>query len=89
MFKIEALSKDEYREVQVPFDLEASSRRKGKNSWNGLRQHHLVVETRISITGREASVYGDSLSCTEVCLIGGGSLVKEKMGGICRKSSCL
>lgn len=41
MFKIEALSKDEYREVQVPFDLEASSRRKGENSWNGLRHHHL------------------------------------------------
>ncbi|AED90753.1 Glucosamine inositolphosphorylceramide transferase 1 [Arabidopsis thaliana] len=40
--KIEVLSKEEYREVEVPFSLEAS--RKGKNSWNGVRQHHFDVK---------------------------------------------
>ncbi|CAH8324383.1 unnamed protein product [Eruca vesicaria subsp. sativa] len=41
IFKIDVLSKEEYREVQVPFDLETSH--KGQNSWNGVRQHHLDV----------------------------------------------
>ncbi|CAH2074162.1 unnamed protein product [Thlaspi arvense] len=41
MFKIELLSKEEYREVEVPFALEMSH--KGKNSWNGVRQHHFDV----------------------------------------------
>ncbi|KAL0874890.1 hypothetical protein Bca101_024595 [Brassica carinata] len=41
MFKIDVLSKEDYREVQVPFDLETSY--KDKNSWNGVRQHRLDV----------------------------------------------
>ncbi|KAJ0234823.1 Glucosamine inositolphosphorylceramide transferase 1 [Hirschfeldia incana] len=41
IFKIEVLTKEEYREVQVPFDLETSH--KGQNSWNGARQHRLDV----------------------------------------------
>lgn len=40
------------------------------------------------IIGREVSVLGDFLICMGVCLIGDGSLVGEKMGGICRKMSC-
>ncbi|KAJ4869005.1 Glycosyltransferase family protein 64 protein C5 [Raphanus sativus] len=61
IFKIEALSMDEYREVQVPFDLEASSRPKGENSWNGLRQHHLVVR-RLSSGGYIGLADGDRVA---------------------------
>lgn len=42
IFKIEVISKEEYREVEVPFSLGASH--KGKNSWNGVRQHHFDVK---------------------------------------------
>ncbi|KAF3539056.1 hypothetical protein F2Q69_00018396 [Brassica cretica] len=41
IYKIEVLSKEEYREVQVPLDLETSH--KGQHSWNGVRQHRLDV----------------------------------------------
>ncbi|KFK24896.1 hypothetical protein AALP_AA8G038800 [Arabis alpina] len=42
IFKIEVLSKQVYREVEVPFALERTY--KGRNSWNGARQHHFDVQ---------------------------------------------
>ncbi|XP_010543592.1 PREDICTED: glycosyltransferase family protein 64 protein C5 isoform X2 [Tarenaya hassleriana] len=42
IFKIEMLSKEDYREAEVPFTLEVA--RKGRNSWNGIRQHHVDVQ---------------------------------------------
>ncbi|KAG6391512.1 hypothetical protein SASPL_149268 [Salvia splendens] len=42
LFKIEALTTDEFKEVNVPFSLEDSN--KGVNSWNGARSHHLDVQ---------------------------------------------
>ncbi|KAL1201451.1 Glucosamine inositolphosphorylceramide transferase 1 [Cardamine amara subsp. amara] len=43
IFKVEVISKEEYREVEVPFSLGGASH-KGKNSWNGARQHHFDVK---------------------------------------------
>ncbi|KAH7547807.1 hypothetical protein JRO89_XS14G0018900 [Xanthoceras sorbifolium] len=40
-FKVEVLTKDEYKEVEVPFIVEQSN--KSLNSWNSARYHHLDV----------------------------------------------
>ncbi|CAN8298019.1 unnamed protein product [Cochlearia groenlandica] len=42
VFNVEVLSKEEFREVEVDFALGMSY--KGKNSWNGARQHHFDVK---------------------------------------------
>ncbi|XP_038690798.1 glucosamine inositolphosphorylceramide transferase 1 isoform X2 [Tripterygium wilfordii] len=42
VFKVEVLTKDEYKEVEVPLSFEES--RKAQNAWNGARYHHLDVQ---------------------------------------------
>lgn len=42
IFKVEVLTEDEYKEVEVPLGLREPN--KGRNSWNGARQHHLDVQ---------------------------------------------
>ncbi|XP_010278278.1 PREDICTED: glycosyltransferase family protein 64 protein C5-like [Nelumbo nucifera] len=42
VFKVEVLTKDEYREVEVPLGMEEPQ--KGRNAWNGARYHHLDVQ---------------------------------------------
>ncbi|XP_057979024.1 glucosamine inositolphosphorylceramide transferase 1 [Malania oleifera] len=41
-FKVEVLTQDEFREVELPLGFEESS--KGRNAWNGARHHHLDVQ---------------------------------------------
>ncbi|CAL1374127.1 unnamed protein product [Linum trigynum] len=41
-FKVEILSKDAYKEVEVPLGFEEPT--KGRNAWNGARHHHLDVQ---------------------------------------------
>ncbi|GFZ11692.1 glycosyltransferase family protein 47 [Actinidia rufa] len=41
LFRVEVLTKDEFKEVEVPMGLEEP--KKGRNSWNGARYHHLDV----------------------------------------------
>ncbi|XP_044508022.1 glucosamine inositolphosphorylceramide transferase 1-like [Mangifera indica] len=41
-FKVEILTSEEYKEVQVPFIFEESY--KGRNGWNSARYHHLDVQ---------------------------------------------
>ncbi|XVF75666.1 hypothetical protein PTKIN_Ptkin13bG0205200 [Pterospermum kingtungense] len=42
IFKVEVLTRAEYKEVEVPFPFEESG--KGRNAWNGARYHHLDVQ---------------------------------------------
>ncbi|KAL6980266.1 Glucosamine inositolphosphorylceramide transferase 1 [Sarracenia purpurea var. burkii] len=42
LFKVEVLTKDEFREIEVPMGLEEPN--KGRNAWNGARYHHLDVQ---------------------------------------------
>ncbi|KAG8380586.1 hypothetical protein BUALT_Bualt06G0030900 [Buddleja alternifolia] len=42
VFKIEVLTINKFKEVEVPFGVEESI--KGRNSWNGARSHHLDVQ---------------------------------------------
>ncbi len=42
IFKVEVLTDDEYKEVEVPLGLIEPN--KGRNSWNGARYHHLDVQ---------------------------------------------
>ncbi|KAA8534491.1 hypothetical protein F0562_032008 [Nyssa sinensis] len=42
VFKVEVLTNDEYKEVEVPLGLEEPN--KGPNAWNGARYHHLDVQ---------------------------------------------
>ncbi|XWS08065.1 hypothetical protein CRYUN_Cryun41cG0046200 [Craigia yunnanensis] len=42
IFKVEVLSSADYKEVEVSFPFEESS--KGRNAWNGARYHHLDVQ---------------------------------------------
>ncbi|CAN1172023.1 Glucosamine inositolphosphorylceramide transferase 1 [Linum perenne] len=42
VFKVETLSKNDYKEVEVPLGFEEST--KGRNAWNGARYHHLDVQ---------------------------------------------
>ncbi|XP_060212509.1 glucosamine inositolphosphorylceramide transferase 1-like isoform X1 [Lycium barbarum] len=42
LFKIEVLTTDNFKEVEVPLGLEESI--KGLNAWNGARSHHLDVQ---------------------------------------------
>ncbi|XP_010243162.1 PREDICTED: glycosyltransferase family protein 64 protein C5-like isoform X2 [Nelumbo nucifera] len=41
-FKVEVLTKDEYKEVEVPLGMEEPQ--KGRNAWNGARYHHLDAQ---------------------------------------------
>ncbi|XP_043813541.1 glucosamine inositolphosphorylceramide transferase 1 isoform X2 [Manihot esculenta] len=42
VFKVEVLTKDDYKEVEVSMDFEEP--KKGRNAWNGARYHHLDVQ---------------------------------------------
>ncbi|KAK9158760.1 hypothetical protein Scep_005334 [Stephania cephalantha] len=42
VFKVEILTKDEFKEVEVPSGVEEPE--KGRNAWNGARYHHLDVQ---------------------------------------------
>jgi len=42
VFKIETLTSDEYKEVEVPLGFVEPN--KGRNAWNGARHHHLDVQ---------------------------------------------
>ncbi|KAI3458895.1 hypothetical protein Pfo_015558 [Paulownia fortunei] len=42
VFKVEVLTTDEFKEVEVPLGLEESI--KGRNAWNGARNHHLDIQ---------------------------------------------
>eukprot|EP00249_Psilotum_nudum_P019997 c27513_g1_i2 orf=543-2864(+) len=42
LFRIQVLTKEKFREVELPFRIEGS--KKGRNVWNGLRYHHLDVQ---------------------------------------------
>ncbi|XP_021890552.1 LOW QUALITY PROTEIN: glycosyltransferase family protein 64 protein C5, partial [Carica papaya] len=41
-FKMEVLTESEYKEIEVPFNLEVIN--KGKNTWNGARYHHFDAQ---------------------------------------------
>ncbi|GFQ07582.1 glycosyltransferase family protein 64 protein c5 [Phtheirospermum japonicum] len=56
VFKVEILTINDYKEVEVPLDLEESF--KGRNAWNGARSHHLDVQ-RLSSGEWIAVVDGD------------------------------
>ncbi|KAK3422192.1 hypothetical protein EUGRSUZ_G02723 [Eucalyptus grandis] len=42
LFKVEVLTQDEFKEVEVPLGVEEP--KKGRNAWNGARYHHLDVQ---------------------------------------------
>ncbi|XP_054785479.1 glucosamine inositolphosphorylceramide transferase 1-like [Prosopis cineraria] len=42
IFKIEVLTSEEYKEIEVPFNFVEPE--KGRNAWNGARHHHLDVQ---------------------------------------------
>jgi hypothetical protein len=42
IFKVEVLTMDDYKEVEVPLGFEEPN--KGRNAWNGARYHHLDVQ---------------------------------------------
>lgn len=42
VFKVEVLTKDEYKEIEVPLGMKEPE--KGRNAWNGARYHHLDVQ---------------------------------------------
>ncbi|KAL2548930.1 Glycosyltransferase family protein 64 protein C5 [Forsythia ovata] len=42
VFRVEVLTTNEFKEVEVPSGIEESS--KGRNTWNGARNHHLDVQ---------------------------------------------
>ncbi|KAJ8433306.1 hypothetical protein Cgig2_012874 [Carnegiea gigantea] len=42
IFRVETLTEEEYKEVEVPLVMEKSS--KGRNAWNGIRSHHMDVQ---------------------------------------------
>ncbi|GMG99453.1 hypothetical protein Nepgr_001293 [Nepenthes gracilis] len=55
-FMVKVLTEDAYEEVEVPLGFRES--RKGRNSWNGLRHHHLDVQ-RLSSGGWIGLMDGD------------------------------
>ncbi|PRQ56491.1 putative hexosyltransferase [Rosa chinensis] len=55
-FKVEVLTKDEYKEVEVPLGLPEPN--KGRNAWNGVRFHHLDVQ-QLNTGGWIAVMDGD------------------------------
>ncbi|KAL6125601.1 hypothetical protein ACLB2K_073657 [Fragaria x ananassa] len=55
-FKVEVLTKDEYKEVEVLLGLLAPT--KGRNAWNGVRFHHLDVQ-QLNTGGWIAVMDGD------------------------------
>ncbi|KAL0303456.1 UNVERIFIED_CONTAM: Glucosamine inositolphosphorylceramide transferase 1 [Sesamum radiatum] len=42
IFKVEVLTTDEFKEVEVPLDIKKSV--KGRNAWNGARHHHIDIQ---------------------------------------------
>ncbi|KAF6150414.1 hypothetical protein GIB67_034113 [Kingdonia uniflora] len=55
-FKVEILTKDQYKEIEVPLGIEESE--KGRNAWNGARYHHLDAQM-LSSGGWVAVMDGD------------------------------
>ncbi|KAI3851876.1 hypothetical protein MKW98_019875 [Papaver atlanticum] len=69
-FKVEILTKDEYREVEVPLGIEEP--KKGRNAWNGARYHHLDVQDLgsgewIGVMDGDRTLAGDSV---HRCIVG-------------------
>ncbi|XP_058109283.1 glucosamine inositolphosphorylceramide transferase 1 [Magnolia sinica] len=52
-FKVEVLTKDEYKEVEVPLGFKEPE--KARNAWNGARYHHLDVQ-QIGLNGEWVGV---------------------------------
>ncbi|XVF82957.1 hypothetical protein PTKIN_Ptkin16aG0093700 [Pterospermum kingtungense] len=79
IFKIEVLSGADYKEVEVPFPFEESS--KGRNAWNGARYHHLDVQQLssgewVGVMDGDRIPSGDSvhrflLGCASVAAVAG------------------
>ncbi|OMP07125.1 EXTL2, alpha-1,4-N-acetylhexosaminyltransferase [Corchorus olitorius] len=79
IFKIEVLTKVEYKEVEVPFLFEES--KKGRNVWNGARYHHLDVQQLssgewVGVMDGDRVQSGDSvhrflLGCASVAAVAG------------------
>ncbi|KAL4332764.1 hypothetical protein GQ457_07G018890 [Hibiscus cannabinus] len=79
IFKVEVLSRVDYKEVEVPFPFEESS--KGRNAWNGARYHHLDVQQLrsgewVGVMDGDRVPSGDSvrrflLGCTSVAALAG------------------
>ncbi|ESR49827.1 glucosamine inositolphosphorylceramide transferase 1 [Citrus sinensis] len=77
-FKVEILTKNEYKELEVPFVFEASN--KGRNAWNGARYHHLDAQQLssgewIAVMDGDRALSGDSvqryiLGCASVAAVG-------------------
>lgn len=77
-FKVEVLTKNEYKEVEVPFVFEAPN--KGRNAWNSARYHHLDVQQLssgewIAVMDGDRVLSGDSvqrfiLGCASVAAVG-------------------
>ncbi|KAI9118694.1 hypothetical protein K1719_010139 [Acacia pycnantha] len=59
IFKIEALTNDEYKEIEVPLNFVKPE--KGQNSWNGARHRHLDVQ-QLPSGGWVAVMDGDRVS---------------------------
>ncbi|KAF9591720.1 hypothetical protein IFM89_006066 [Coptis chinensis] len=69
-FKVEVLTKDKYKEVEVPLDIEESG--KGRNAWNGARYHHLDVK-QLSSTEWIGVMDGDRIlagNYVQRCILG-------------------
>ncbi|TYJ36526.1 hypothetical protein E1A91_A05G312600v1 [Gossypium mustelinum] len=79
IFKVEVLSRVDYKEVEVPFPFEESS--KGRNAWNGARYHHLDVQQLksgewVGVMDGDRVPSGDSvhrflLGCASVAAVSG------------------
>ncbi|XVE75493.1 hypothetical protein DITRI_Ditri12bG0097900 [Diplodiscus trichospermus] len=79
IFKVEVLTRADYREVEVPFPFKES--RKGRNAWNGARYHHLDVQQLssgewIGVMDGDRVPSGDSvhrflLGCASVAAVAG------------------
>ncbi|KAF3958277.1 hypothetical protein CMV_016799 [Castanea mollissima] len=79
IFKVEVLTEDEYKEVEVPLPLGLIEPNKGRNSWNGGRYHHLDVQQLssgewIAVMDGDRVPSGDSvrrfiLGCASVAVV--------------------
>ncbi|KAE8713876.1 Glycosyltransferase family protein 64 protein C5 [Hibiscus syriacus] len=79
IFQVEVLSRFDYKEVEVPFPFEESS--KGRNAWNGARYHHLDVQQLrsgewVGVMDGDRVPSGDSvhrlfLGCASVAAVAG------------------
>lgn len=63
VFRVETLTADEFKEVEIPFAIEESS--KGRNAWDGIRKHHLDVQ-KLSSGKWIAVLDGDRVSSGDV-----------------------